>query len=405
MSVSAITFSVEGRRGAFIWGAVAVAAVVAVIVLNLTLPKAYPPYSPQSTARDGTKALVDTLRELGAEVTITARTPKPGQYDTILLDDATSSSGAALESFLDGGGTVLTTKRSQGLAMLYSRGPSGARSENCAVPALAEVRRLSGSVSIGFDAYRPGPNVYCLVDQGGSALIAAVPIGRGTLVAVASPDVLTNQHLAQDDNAVLAAAVLIPHRGAKVAILNPDAGDSGQGASSSHGELDSTSPVPPASYLVVFQGLVVFVAAAFWRGRRLGRPVMEDPAVALPGSELVAAVGRLWHRGRRTAHADHLAVTDARRRAGDLLGLPADAPLEAFSSAAHRHRVPHQLTAAALADEPSGDEKALLNRMASIDDLLARLRGQPAEPTSGSVPTQNDDLPISDHPTDQGANQ
>src|SRR5206468_2825944 len=70
------------------------------------------------------------------------------------------------------------------------------------------------------------------------------------------------------------------------------------------------------------QLLVAFVAAALWRGRRLGRPVPEEPPVEVPASELVLAVGALRQRGRQRQRAAHDLATRARRVLADRMGLP-----------------------------------------------------------------------------------
>ena len=104
-----------------------------------------------------------------------------------------------------------------------------------------------------------------------------------------------NAHLADHDNALLAADLLAPGRGYTVAWLNQPWVVGGSR------DIWSLVPYRVKAFLV---GLgVAALVACLWRARRLGRPVLEDPAVPIPGSELVLATGRLLARNRRSGEA------------------------------------------------------------------------------------------------------
>ena len=92
--------------------------------------------------------------------------------------------------------------------------------------------------------------------------------------------------------------------------------------------------ISPHVKLALLQLGIAFVAFALWRARRLGRPVLEANPVEIPGSELVAAVGRLLQRGRAHQRAAALVRDDARRSIAVRLGLAPDAPVEDVADAA-----------------------------------------------------------------------
>ena len=65
------------------------------------------------------------------------------------------------------------------------------------------------------------------------------------------------------------------------------------------------SLVPRRVELCLLGLATAVLAACAWQARRLGRPVLESPVVAIPGSELVLATGRLlaWNRHYEEAAA------------------------------------------------------------------------------------------------------
>jgi len=146
------------------------------------------------------------------------------------------------------------------------------------------------------------------------------PVGKGTLVALAGPDIWTNRLLADQDNGLLAADLLVASPGSKVAwlgVTRPDVARLGSG----HATLWSLLGGRIRQMLV---GLAVAMGVvAAWRARRLGRPVIEAQPVAIPGSALVAAKGRLLGGGHMTEHAAQILRADLARSLGETLHLPA----------------------------------------------------------------------------------
>ena len=82
-----------------------------------------------------------------------------------------------------------------------------------------------------------------------------------------------NDRLDSEDNAALAANILVPTEGTRVAFLersNPATGE---------GDKSLADLVPTGVRLALGQLLVAFVVFALWRARRLGKPVAEVPPV------------------------------------------------------------------------------------------------------------------------------
>ena len=150
------------------------------------------------------------------------------------------------------------------------------------------------------------------------AFVAVADAGRGHGRRLGGAGLLTNGALGEVDNAVLAAALLAPAPGTRVAVvLLPAAGGGG-----TRSLADLVSPGVKGALL---QLGVAFVLYALWRARRLGRPVPEPQPVPLAASELVVAVGQPAQQAGRRDQAGALLRADLRRRLAERLGLALDA--------------------------------------------------------------------------------
>ncbi len=306
-------------------------------------PNPGPPLDPGSTAPDGAKAVVETLAGLGADVSVQPGAPDATRRTALLLDDTmVEAERAATSRWVAAGGTLVVADpysplNPAELGKLRSPGPlTPALERGCAVAALREVRQVDTGVasllqgppgstacfSIGGSQRTPerrgGPD--------GGAWLVVVTEGRGTVVALGGPDAFTNARLGRADNAVLAAALLAPRRGERVAILGPRPPGTGTRT--------LTDLVPPRVWFALAQLAIAFVVVMAWRSRRLGRPVVESQPVELAGSELVVAVGHLMQRARGSARASAILRQDLRRTLAVRLGLPADATSDQVADAA-----------------------------------------------------------------------
>jgi hypothetical protein len=308
------------------------------------------PLDPDGTSPAGARGLVLLLEALGAEVEL-VEGPPPAEATTAVmpLDVLFGDDAAATLDWVAGGGVLLVGVDTSPVA-------DGGSSEAC--PAvLAGVEVLAVDVD---DELARDEGTGCF-----DGFVRSETVGDGTVVALASPAPLTNELLDEADDAVLAAEVLVPVPGTRVAfVVGPSTVATGEDRTL--GDLVAER-VRQAFVLAAVAGLV-WVA---WRARRLGRPVVEEQPVAIAGSELVVAVGRLLESRRRPDEAAALLRADVRRAVTARMGLPADADTRAVAAAvASRSTVDADRAAAALGDRPVVTEADLV----AVTDDLDRIR-------------------------------
>lgn len=158
--------------------------------------------------------------------------------------------------------------------------------------------------------------------QGGGAYAVTTNAAghRVTVLADATP--LTNGALASAGNAALTIRMLGRHD--HLTWLLPAVSvDAGGGGGPALGAL-----VPPWLGVLGLQALVVALALALWRGRRMGPVVAERLPVVVPAAETTRGRGRLYRRGRSYGHAAAALRAGAATRLAARLGLPrsSDAP-------------------------------------------------------------------------------
>ncbi len=186
----------------------------------------------------------------------------------------------------------------------------------CTIPPLAKLDRVDPIGGVLYDLSSAAESCFTRAD---GAFVVAEASGAGWIVATGGAGAFVNDRLDSEDNAALAANILVPQPGTNVAFLeraNP--GTSG-------GDKSLADLVPTRVRLALAQLLVAFVVFALWRGRRLGKPVAETQPVEIAGSELVVAVGNLLQKaGRPDAAAERLR-SELHRDLVNRLGLPAAA--------------------------------------------------------------------------------
>lgn len=346
------------RRAAPLVGVAAFVVVLAVLFART--PDSGLPLDPRSSGRDGTRALVLILSELGAEVTIFDGRPGGEDVDTmlVLVDNLDDDAADAVRSFVRAGGTALVADysgslspdlRPAGTANVGFVEPTLRRA--CAVPALAQVRRV-----------RPGQSPLFVVPDGATgcfgrdeaAWLVLRTLGSGTLVTAGGPAFLSNALIGESDNAVLAAALLAPRPGTRVGIVAPGFAVAG---ANRPGLRDL---IPDRVVAAAWQLLIAFAVVVAWRARRLGRPLREPQAVRLPGSELVMAVGNLYQRTGARARAAELLRQDLLAEVSRHLGAPPGlAPHVVADLAAERTGVDREEILDVLTAQSPGSDAAL----------------------------------------------
>ncbi len=339
-------------------GAALLAVIVAGVLLVGRPAEDGPPLDPDSSGPLGTAALVALLAELGAEVDIDNAAPAAGdEVALVLADDLDDAGRAELEAWVRSGGTLVVADPASTLHP-FPPDPTAGLSlvdvpvdRSCAIPALAsvgEVEAPAGSV-----VYELVPGASGCYRVGDLAYLAAVAEGDGVVVAVGGAGLFTNQAIGDADNAVLAAALLVPRPGTDVAFLRPPVpGSGGEGLADLVGDNVKAA---------LWQLGLAFVVYALWRARRLGRPVAERQPVELEASELVVAVGRLLQQARHHDEAARLVGDGLRRRLAERLGLGPEATAEQVAEVAAGHSgIPTERILAAMAPPPLRSAEALV---------------------------------------------
>jgi hypothetical protein len=371
---------VNSNRGVLL--ALGVVAVVLGGVLLLGRPSSEAPLDPRSHEPIGTSALVRLLRQLDVDVDVNVRDLDDLDPDTdvvlVLRDRMDADQRATLVDWVEDGGTVVAsdpgsplTPRVDTFTLGDSDDPAVFAIDElvetgagiCDIPPLDDERMDRLEVYGGPVEYDIGAGADSCFGSGGSAYIVATPEGSGTIVAIGGSGILINRSLDEADNAPVAAALLAPQPGMRVAVLDPSAP-----LAEGQGDKSLRDLVSPGVKRALLQLGLAFLVYALWRARRLGKPVPEPQPVAVAGSELVSAVGGLLQRAGSPQHAADLLRDDLRRDLVSRLGLPPHLPAPTFVAVvAERTRLDADRIAAALGPSPVTSDGELLTVAQLID--------------------------------------
>ena len=339
-----------------------------------------PALDPASTSPAGAKALALLVGRLGTRVGIDDGPPAPGSGGTALvLDDRLDPAGdKQLVDWVRSGGTLVVADpglvasfaapaRQPGAAGLVAPSGSSLLVPGCGSPGVIGVGAIQPGG--GFALRLPAGRIGCFGvagEAGGGYFMVAGPLGRGSLVLLGGPDLWTNARLGQADNSVLAANLLAPVPGGTLHwIVGPRAGS---------GHKSLLQLMPPRVKEALVQLVVAVVLLCLWRGRRLGRPVMETQPVELAGSELVVAVGNLLEQGRRLDDASGIIRSSLVRTIGDQLGVGSSLPPDVLADLISRRTgLDPTVILGALAGPAPPDEAGLVALARSSDMIRQEL--------------------------------
>lgn len=301
------------RRGLWIGAIVLVVFVAAYFGSSQQNPG--PPLDPTSTSPDGARAVVELVDRLGGEMQVVDGVPSRDVDVALVLEDRLPREQADdLEDWVRRGGTLVVADPNSLLTPRVADGVVDVIDDRCAIDGLGDVRRLDVGVGRGY--VEPDGADSCFPTGTDAAFIVRQRSGDGDIVSIGGPDLFTNALLDEQDNAVLAGALLAGD-GRRAAFVRPTLAGSGD-----RGLVDLVETPARAA---LAQLVVVFLVVVAWRARRLGRPVTEPQPVQIQGSELTNAVGRLLRNNRRPDRAAAILRDQARRDLSSLLGLPLDA--------------------------------------------------------------------------------
>lgn len=366
------------RRSVF-WVVIAlVLLVVAVAGLGLRgAGVAGDPLSPANAAPDGSKALVEVLRSQGVDVEFTETLEDTedavGDFDQttlliydpdVFLSDFKLREAAKLAEHV-----VIVNPNFDQLRQLAPEVslagvvPQTLR-DDCDLTAADRAGEVSGD-STGYrltdddadavECFGSGDGVYSLIQLSSQQqTTSGAPDQRTTVLGTWSA--LANDTITRDGNAALALNLLGEHE--TLVWYLPGIGDlEGTGA----GAAEAATPpwLTPAIGLLMLAGL----AAAIWRGRRLGPLVIENLPVTVRASETMLGRARLYERsGSRLRALDALRIGTVQRLAR--------------ASGLSRHATVDEviIAVAALSGRPQSDVRdLLLDREPATDPELVQL--------------------------------
>ncbi|WP_223694686.1 DUF4350 domain-containing protein [Leifsonia poae] len=347
-----------GRRS-IPWIVLAVIAVV-VALLGILLSGrgavSGAPLDPAGAAPAGAKAVVEVLRQQGVTVvpvtTMQQVRDRVGDDPTVLVFDPDGNLDAnGYDSLASTAASLVVVEPDytalQQLAPGVSAGGrisgTGSIAADCTVPAAVTAERIDphptgnteGTTVPGSFRLGDGDATGCFPSDSGLFSLVQTTADGNPLTLVGSAAILMNDSVGRAGNAALALTLLGQHR--TLVWYQPSLLDRPV-----TGPPDLSALTPGWVTPVVLLLILVFVAAAFWRGRRFGPLVVENLPVVVRAGETREGRARLYQRSSaRLRAADALRIGTLGRLAG-LVGLPQSAPVteivEAVAALTRRDR-------------------------------------------------------------------
>lgn len=324
---------------------------------------------PDGTGPSGLKALRELATSFGARVEVTSNMAPDADVMFMAQDIVPDADIPTVEDWVSRGGVLVVTDPSSPFAPAGSNASgllAGSIDDTiprgeCDVRALAAVDRLA--TGGGGVRYQVSSGSESCFGADGRAFVVVTSEGSGAIVAIGGPGPFVNRYLGDQDNAALAVSLLAPRPGTRVAMLVP-----GAGAVADRRSL--TDALSPGVRLALLQLFVAFGVYAWFRGRRLGQPIVEAQPVQIEGSELVSAVGALMQQTRDPTRAAALMRADLRRRLVARLGLASDVePRVMAEVAAARTGVDPERIRVAVEDSFVTSDAELLTLAQYIDSI------------------------------------
>jgi hypothetical protein len=351
----------------------------AILSSLLTARTSAVPFAPDNPREGGARALAEILRDQGVQIDYVRTTAdaiaaaRPGT--TLLVVGTMSLYGEQITDLRDvDADLVVVGPNSYDVPTLtagdlgaggWEYTPSARRTASCDDPdAMAAEAIITGEYSVvaaspaATTCFPPGD------DASTGAYGIAVRDGR-RVVVITDASLMTNARLAEDGNAALLLRALGHHE--RLTWYVPSFNETGLEIPSGPALGDL---LPRGALVVGAQLLVVVLALALWRGRRLGRVVTEPLPVTVRSSETTRGRARLYRRSRSLGHAAAGLRAGAARRAAARLGLPRSAGatdvIDALARATGR---PTEQVAGLLYGPPPTDDAALLDLARHLDEL------------------------------------
>lgn len=354
------------------------------------------PLDPGNAAPAGARAVAQVLRGQGVDVrsvtTLEAARSAAADDATVLVYDPEGDLAADGYRKLAGDGRTLVVvePRFDALRTLApdvaaAGAPRGPVTAGCAVRAAERAERIDPRSTPNTEAvvvpgtFRvTGDGVACFSDGQGRASLVRTTFDDSTIYLLGSAAILTDEGVDRLGNAALALNLLGGHR--TLVWYLPSLADRPVTGPPDIGAL-TPGWVTPVMLLLV----VVFLAAAVWRGRRFGPLVVENLPVVVRAGETREGRARLYQRSSaRLRAADALRVGTI-GRLSRLVGLPTASTTAEVSDAvaAVTGRDPARVRDLLVDRVPATDRELI----ALSDDLAALERAVATAVTPATGPT------------------
>ena len=334
-----------------------------------------PPLDPDSPGPDGLMGVVELLETVGVDVDVSTSLPSDTSMKVFVpVDQMRDERREQWRDWVRDGGTLVVAGDQSPLHGFTPAGQAagtgfGATEREPACELLPDVEVVSHRAWRGLEVPDEGTGCFPL-DRPDVAWLVERPLGQGRVLALGSADPLTNAHLDEADHAALAASLLGPAPGERLRVVpRPEPGEA---------EVGLVALVAPSVWWGLLVAGLAVIAAAVWRGRRLGAPVAERLPPVVPSAELARSVAGLLQRtGDRQAAAQRLrrrARRDVQRHLGGAVADDSTALVEQLVGRAGVARADAEL---AVLDGPVADDPALLEVADAVQRVRRRLRRPP----------------------------
>ncbi|MFZ0323195.1 MAG: DUF4350 domain-containing protein [Actinomycetes bacterium] len=359
------------------WQIVAVVVATLVVVLLLAWaasPHTDRPLDPESPAPSGARAVANVLRGQGVavvRVTDDAQALSTPAGSTLVVAYPERLSAQQYDALAASPADVVLLGRPSRVAGTFVgidvAGTVDVRARYPVCSLEAAVR--AGQVDIGGAGFtlslHDGQSGDLCYPEGDLSTLAQVRDSRHTVTVVGNPAFVTNDRLADRGNAALALDLIGTQPRVAWWLPSPRVG----------GRASLTSLLPRAIWLALAQVVVAVGLLAWWRGRRLGRVVVEPLPVAVHAAETTEGRADLYRRNRaRDAAADHLRQA-ATTRLVRTLHLPSASSSDSIVAAAAGRTGRSAMAVRALLYGPTpNDDSALVDLARSLDALEKEVR-------------------------------
>lgn len=379
--VTTPTVREAGRRVRF-W-VIAGIAVLVIVLVSLFATGAAGPGGPTLAATnagpDGSMAIAEVLRDHGITVTET---------DSMVATRAAAADLAETTVLLVDDGGYLDTSRLRQLERIASRlivvtptfdqlealapdvalggNVTGTLDADCEVGPVERAGTVTGDGS-GYRIIASGADAVGCLDSGdGIHSLVLLERGDTQVIIVGLRDAFTNARVAENGNAALAIGLLGATPDLVWFLPTIDETDAGPGIA----ELTPEWIGP-----VMVLAILTAIAAAFWRGRRLGPLVVENLPVIVRASETMEGRARLYETSSARLRALDALRIGTIDRLGTLCGLPRSATTDDVirAVAAATGRQPADVSATLRDTEPASDAE-----LVGLSDELLTLERQAA---------------------------